>query len=68
VPGDLGGDGLSGDTAWSAWEVDHQAARPPMSAERTTFASATTAGGSEIAEHLLLVHVLCLQRRADLLG
>jgi hypothetical protein len=27
-------------------------ARPPISAERTTFASATTAGGSEIAEYL----------------
>ena len=39
-----------------------------MRAERTTFASAMTAGGSEIAENLLLVHVLGLQRRADLLG
>jgi hypothetical protein len=41
-----------------------------MRAERTTFASATTAGGSEIAEYLLLVHVhvLGLQPRADLLG
>src|ERR1700739_3042533 len=43
-------------------------ARPPMRADRTTFASATTAGGSEIAEYLLFVHVLRLQRRADLLG
>ena len=38
-----------------------------MRAERTTFASVTTAGGSEIAKNLL-VHVLGLQRRADLLG
>jgi hypothetical protein len=43
-------------------------ARPPMRAERTTFASATTAGGSEIAKDLLLADVLRLKRRTDLLG
>jgi len=43
-------------------------ARPPISAERMTFASATTAGGSEIAENLLLGHPSSLTLRRDLLG
>src|SRR5262249_27920085 len=40
----------------------------PMRAERTTLASATTAGGREIAEHLLLADAFPLKRCADLLG
>src|SRR5687768_7760876 len=43
-------------------------ARPPMSAERTTLASATTAAGSEIVEDLLLGGSLLGELRADLLG
>ncbi len=43
-------------------------ARPPISAERTTFASATTTLGSEIAENLLLGHPLRLALLRDLLG
>ena len=43
-------------------------ARPPISAERTTLASVTTAAGSEIVEHLLLAHAVGLELRADLLG
>ncbi len=43
-------------------------ARPPISAERMTFASATTAGGSEIAQNLLLGHPSSLTLRSDLLG
>jgi hypothetical protein len=39
-----------------------------MSAERTTLASATTAGGSEILEHLLLAYTPRLKLRADLFG
>ncbi len=42
-------------------------ARPPISAERMTFASATTAGGSEIAENLLLGHPSSLTLCRDLL-
>jgi len=42
-------------------------ARPPISAERTTFASATTAPGSEIVEHLLLSYTARLEVRPDLL-
>jgi hypothetical protein len=42
-------------------------ARPPMSAERTTFASATTAAGSEIVEDLLLADALRAELGADLL-
>jgi len=36
-----------------------------ISAERTTSASATTAGGSEIVENLLLARTLMVERRAD---
>src|SRR6266545_1956589 len=43
-------------------------ARPPMSAERMTLASATTAAGSEIVEHLLLAGALLVELGADLLG
>ena len=44
-------------------------ARPPISAERTTLASATTATGSEIVEDLLLAGALWLgELCADLLG
>ncbi len=43
-------------------------ARPPISAERMTFASATTAGGGEIAENLLLGHPSSLTLRRNLLG
>jgi len=43
-------------------------ARPPISAERTTFASATTTLGSEIAENLLFGHPLRLTLLRDLLG
>jgi len=43
-------------------------ARPPISAERTTLASATTAAGSEIVEHLLLVCAAGFELRADLFG
>lgn len=43
-------------------------ARPPMSAERMTLASATAAGGSEIAQNLLLGHPSSLTLRRDLLG
>jgi hypothetical protein len=42
-------------------------ARPPISADRTTFASATTTVGSEIVEHLLLGHAVGFELRADLL-
>jgi hypothetical protein len=37
-------------------EAKTRRARPPISAERTTFASATTAAGSEVAEDILLAH------------
>ena len=43
-------------------------ARPPISADRITFASATTAVGSEIAQNLLLGHPSSLTLRRDLLG
>jgi hypothetical protein len=43
-------------------------ARPPMSAERTTLASATTAAGSEIVEDLLLCGSLFGELCADLFG
>ncbi len=43
-------------------------ARPPVSAERMTFASATTTGGSEIAQNLLLGHPSSRTLRSDLLG
>jgi len=43
-------------------------ARPPISAERIALASATTAVGSEIVEHLLLARALLSQLGADLLG
>lgn len=39
-----------------------------MSAARMTFASATTAGGSEIADDLLLGHPSSLALRRDLIG
>jgi hypothetical protein len=42
-------------------------ARPPISAERMTFASATTTGGSEIVKHLSLADALGVQLRAYLL-
>ena len=47
--------------------ADASLARPPISADRTTFASATTTAGSEIVEHLLLGDAVRLERRADLL-
>lgn len=43
-------------------------ARPPISADRTTLASATTAAGSEILEDLLLAFASGLELRADLFG
>jgi hypothetical protein len=43
-------------------------ARPPMSADRTTLASATTAPGSEIVEYLVLAGALVGEFCADLLG
>src|SRR5215211_2416248 len=61
-------------TAWAArhvgpaGEAKTRRARPPISAERTTFASATTAGGSEIAQDLLLGHTSSLPLRRDLVG
>src|SRR5581483_6119580 len=60
-------------TAWAARhlgpaaEAKTRRARPPISAERTTFASATTAGGSEIAQNLLLGHASSLALGGDLL-
>jgi hypothetical protein len=42
-------------------------ARSPISAERTTFASATTASGSEVAEEILLAHATRLALSRDLI-
>ena len=43
-------------------------ARPPISAARTTLASATTAAGSEIVENLFLARAFGVELSADLLG
>ena len=37
-------------------------ARPPISAEKTTLAAATTAAGGEIVDNLLLARALCVER------
>src|SRR5712691_4163827 len=61
-------------TAWAAMqlgptdEANTSRARPPISAERMMFASATTAGGSEIAHDLLLGYASGLPLRRDLVG
>src|SRR5438552_12738225 len=49
-------------------ETNTSRARPPIRAERMTFASATTAGGSEIAQDLFLGHASRLALSRDLLG
>lgn len=48
-------------------EAKTRRARPPIRTERTTFASATTALGSEIAQDLLLAHPASLALHRDLL-
>lgn len=56
-------------TQRGAWgEAITRRARPPISADRTTLASVTTAAGSEIVEDLLLGCALGLELRADLFG
>jgi len=61
-------------TAWAvgqlgpAGEAKTSRARLPISADRMTLASATTAGGSEIAPDLLLRHASSLALRRDLIG
>jgi hypothetical protein len=49
-------------------EANTRRARPPINAERTTFASATTTLGSEIAENLLLSHASRLALLGNLRG
>src|SRR3990172_10689458 len=61
-------------TAWAArqlgpaGEAKTSRARPPISADRMTLASATTTGGSEIAQDLLLGHASRRPLRRDLIG
>jgi hypothetical protein len=47
---------------------EHEARGPPISADRRTFASATTAAGSEIAENVLLAGAVGFELRSDLFG
>jgi hypothetical protein len=69
VAGDLDGTTASAATQRGGCGVAMTSrARPPMSAERTTLASATTAAGSEIVEDLLLFGALFGELCADLFG
>ena len=62
VFGDLERDGLGGDAPWPVLVAITNRARPPISADKTTLASATTAAGGEIVENLLLARALCVER------
>ena len=65
---DLLGYGLRRMHAGPARDAKTSRAQPPTSANKMTFASATTAGGSEIAQDLLLGHTSSLPLSSDLAG